>query len=182
MCIIPSGPGCYKPHLSYPILTSLTCSIICVNNKAALQRANVTHILSVLRLKPSEETFAAYQHHSIDVDDVDDENLLEHFPAAVRFIQSGLDAGGSVLVHWSVYTALLSTAKTPSPLTFVLPVPLLCRVSLQNHHLVLPRTSSRAVSIAICTWLLSSVSRNCLYWMSLLFFDTSGNAEADVAI
>lgn len=128
-----------------------------------------------MRLKPSEETFATYQHHSIDVDDVDDENLLEHFPAAVRFIQSGLDAGGSVLVHWSVYTALLSTAKATSPLTFVLPVPLLCRVSLQNHHSVSPR----AVSIAICTWLLSSVSSLCYF--SIRIF-VSGNAEADVAI
>jgi hypothetical protein len=27
---------------------------------------------------------------------------LEHFPSAIKFIQSGLGAGGSVLVHWSV--------------------------------------------------------------------------------
>lgn len=73
--------------------------IFALKNKAALARANITHILSVLRLQPNEETFASYQHHRIDVDDVDDENLLEHFPSAVQFIQSGLDAGGSVLVH-----------------------------------------------------------------------------------
>jgi dual specificity phosphatase 12 len=77
-------------------------SIFALKNKAALARANITHILSVLRLQPNEETFASYQHHRIEVDDVDDENLLEHFPSAVQFIQSGLDAGGSVLVHWSV--------------------------------------------------------------------------------
>lgn len=97
------------------MLTSLLQSIICVNNKAALQRANITHILSVLRLKPSEETFSAYQHHSIDVDDVDDENLLEHFPAAVKFIQSGLDAGGSVLVHWSVSSLHVPLPRFSSP-------------------------------------------------------------------
>jgi dual specificity phosphatase 12 len=78
----------------------LACSIFSLKNKAALERANITHVLSVLRLQPQEETFASFQHHSIDVDDVDDENLLEHFPPAIKFIKSGLDAGGSVLVHW----------------------------------------------------------------------------------
>lgn len=51
-------------------------------------------------MNPSEETFTHYQRHSIDINDVDDENLLEHLPAAVEFIQSGLDTGGSVLIHW----------------------------------------------------------------------------------
>jgi dual specificity phosphatase 12 len=54
----------------------------------------------VIRLQPSDDTFLAYQHHHIEVDDIDDENLLEHFPSAIKFIQSGLDEGGSVLVHW----------------------------------------------------------------------------------
>ena len=56
----------------------------------------------MIRINPEQEIFKPYQHFSIDVDDMDDENLLEHFPAAIRFIQSGLDAGGSVLVHWWV--------------------------------------------------------------------------------
>lgn len=51
-------------------------------------------------MNPSEQTFLNLQHRSIDVDDVEDENLLEHLPAAIEFIQSGLDAGGSVLIHW----------------------------------------------------------------------------------
>ncbi|KAE8390636.1 tyrosine protein phosphatase yvh1 [Aspergillus alliaceus] len=73
--------------------------IFSLKNKAALERANITHVLSVLRLQPQEEIFAGFQHHRIEVDDVDDENLLEHFPSAIKFIQSGLDAGGGVLVH-----------------------------------------------------------------------------------
>lgn len=75
-------------------------SIFCLKNKAALERANITHVVSVLRLKPSEDTFSSYAHHSIDIDDIDDENLLEHLPATIKFIQSGLEAGGSVLIHW----------------------------------------------------------------------------------
>lgn len=56
----------------------------------------------MLRLNPAEEqeTFGSYQHLSIGVDDVEDDNLLEHFPAAIKFIQSGLDSGRGVLVHW----------------------------------------------------------------------------------
>ncbi|KAL5050331.1 hypothetical protein BDW71DRAFT_123915 [Aspergillus fruticulosus] len=73
--------------------------IFTLKNKAAMSRANITHVLSVIRLRPSDDTFAGYQHHLIEVDDLDDENLLEHFPSAIKFIQSGLDAGGSVLVH-----------------------------------------------------------------------------------
>lgn len=80
-------------------------SIFCLKNKEALKRENITHVLSVLRLNPAEvqETFSSYEHFAIDADDTDDENLLQHLPAAVQFIQSGLDAGGNVLVHWSVY-------------------------------------------------------------------------------
>lgn len=36
----------------------------------------------------------------IDVDDVEDENLLEFMPAAVKFIKEAIDGGGKVFVHW----------------------------------------------------------------------------------
>ncbi|CAI7628714.1 unnamed protein product [Penicillium pancosmium] len=75
--------------------------IFCLKNKAALERENITHVVSVLRLNPAEvkDAFSSFQHFVIDADDIDDENLLQHFPAAIQFIQSGLDAGGNVLVH-----------------------------------------------------------------------------------
>lgn len=44
----------------------------------------------------------------VEVDDVEDENLLEHFPATNQFIQEGLDGGGGVLVHWYVILVKLS--------------------------------------------------------------------------
>ncbi|KAJ5711596.1 dual specificity phosphatase [Penicillium malachiteum] len=72
--------------------------VLALKNKAALERASITHIVSVIRLR-SDEFLSGYQHHKIDVDDIDDENILCHFPDAVKFIQSGLDSGGSVLVH-----------------------------------------------------------------------------------
>lgn len=60
----------------------------------------MTHILSVLRLPLDEQLFQGFAHHVVEVDDVDDENLLEHFPSCNKFIRDGLDNGGGVLVHW----------------------------------------------------------------------------------
>jgi len=59
----------------------------------------------------------------VEVDDVEDENLLEHLPATNRFIQQGLDGGGGVLVHWYVnirvkwhrFTACKHHANGPVP-------------------------------------------------------------------
>lgn len=47
-----------------------------------------------------QDLFQGYKHLHVEVDDVEDENLLEHFKATNEFIQEGLDSGGSVLVHW----------------------------------------------------------------------------------
>jgi dual specificity phosphatase 12 len=66
----------------------------------ALREANITHVLSVLRMPLDQNLFTPFKHMVVEVDDIEDENLLEHFPATNRFIQDGLDGGGGVLVHW----------------------------------------------------------------------------------
>lgn len=53
-----------------------------------------------MRLPLDQELFQDYTHKVVEVDDVDDENLLEHFPSCARFIQDALDSEGAVLVHW----------------------------------------------------------------------------------
>jgi len=70
-----------------------------LKRKAALQDAGITHVLSVLRLPLDPQLFETFVHKVVEVDDVDDENLLDHLPACIRFIQDGLDSGGGVLVH-----------------------------------------------------------------------------------
>lgn len=67
-----------------------------------MRAANITHVLSVLNLQPDDELFRPYKHLMIAVDDVEEEDLISHFATANAFIQTGLDAGGAVLVHWSV--------------------------------------------------------------------------------
>ncbi|KAI9845368.1 MAG: tyrosine protein phosphatase yvh1 [Thelocarpon superellum] len=77
-----------------------TLSMFALRRKEALREANITHVLSVLRLPLDKTLFSGYEHRVVEVDDVDDENLLAHFPQTNDFIQRGLDGGGGVLVHW----------------------------------------------------------------------------------
>ena len=65
-----------------------------------MRKANITHVVSVLRLPIDADLFQDYKHLVIEVDDVADENILEHFPTSNAFIQEGLGGGGGVLVHW----------------------------------------------------------------------------------
>lgn len=71
-----------------------------LNQKERFEKANITHILSVLRLSLKEALFDGYQHHLVEVNDDYDEDLLQHFPSTNAFIAQGLNAGGAVFVHW----------------------------------------------------------------------------------
>ena len=71
-----------------------------LRRKEAVTKANITHVVSVLRLPLDTDLFATFKHLIVEVDDVEDENIIEHFPASNAFIQEGLDRGGGVLVHW----------------------------------------------------------------------------------
>ncbi|CAN9286345.1 unnamed protein product [Alternaria alternata] len=74
-----------------------------LRRREALQQANITHVLSVLRTPLDQDLFGPFKHMVVEVDDVEDENLLEHFPATNRFIREGLKGGGGVLVHCHSY-------------------------------------------------------------------------------
>ena len=82
------------------ILTANALSLFTLRRVGQLREANITHVLSVLRGEVDAKLIAGFTHMAVPVDDVEDENLLEHFPQTNRFIQEGLDAGGAVLVHW----------------------------------------------------------------------------------
>jgi hypothetical protein len=74
--------------------------IFTLTRKKAFLEANMTHVLTVLSMQEKDPRFEPYKHMQINVDDVEDENLLRHFPAAIAFIEEGLRGGGGVFVHW----------------------------------------------------------------------------------
>ncbi|KAL8802296.1 MAG: hypothetical protein Q9200_006630 [Gallowayella weberi] len=74
--------------------------IFTLKRKEALKEANITHILSVLTLPLDPTLFESYKHLAIDIDDDEDADIIQHFPASNAFIQEGLEGGGGVLVHW----------------------------------------------------------------------------------
>ncbi|KAF2280603.1 dual specificity protein phosphatase 12 [Westerdykella ornata] len=90
MALIDKVPGELKLYIG---------GMFTLRRREALEQANITHVLSVLRLPLDKALFAPFKHMVVEVDDTDDENLLEHFPATNAFIQEGLDGGGGVLVH-----------------------------------------------------------------------------------
>ncbi|TLD04489.1 uncharacterized protein PgNI_11905 [Pyricularia grisea] len=63
-----------------------------------LEEKNITHILSVIdySLEKYQELRGKFQHMSIDIDDVEDADLLRHFPKLVRFIDGALHPAGDV--------------------------------------------------------------------------------------
>jgi dual specificity phosphatase 12 len=74
-----------------------------LRRKEALKQANITHVLSVLRLPLDQSLFEGFEHKVIEVDDTEDEDLLTHFDATNQFIDTALGTGGGVLVHWYVF-------------------------------------------------------------------------------
>ncbi|KAL8769910.1 MAG: hypothetical protein Q9194_005306 [Teloschistes cf. exilis] len=70
-----------------------------LKRKGALKTANITHVLSVLTLPLDDALFEGYQHLAIDVDDVEDADIIQHFSVTNAFIREGLEGGGGVLVH-----------------------------------------------------------------------------------
>ena len=77
-----------------------TSSMFAMRRPDALQECSITHVLSVISLPLDDKLFEPYTRMVVDVDDMDDQNLIEHFPATNKFIKDALDAGGGVLVHW----------------------------------------------------------------------------------
>ena len=87
------------PERQNPRLTANT-RLFTLRRTKRLERANITHVVSALRLPLDQGLFTALKHHVVEIDDTEDDNILEHFAASNEFIQQGLDGGGGVLVHW----------------------------------------------------------------------------------
>ncbi|KAG9242608.1 protein-tyrosine phosphatase-like protein [Calycina marina] len=79
--------------------------IFTLSRKNTLADTGITHVISVLKYDFKDfEDWEKYEHLSIEVDDVEDENLLGEFERSGSWIEEGLRKGkddhkGSVLVH-----------------------------------------------------------------------------------
>lgn len=73
-----------------------------LNQVKTLDELGVTHILSALKISTSESKldWSKYEHKTIEVDDVEDENLLVSFEETGAWIEKVLQDGGVVYVHW----------------------------------------------------------------------------------
>ncbi|KAL7268237.1 tyrosine protein phosphatase yvh1, partial [Rhizina undulata] len=70
-----------------------------LRRREAMKEAGITHVVSVLRLPLDKALFENYEHMVVEVDDVEDENILEHFSTSNKFISSAIQNGGVVLIH-----------------------------------------------------------------------------------
>ncbi|KAK3988783.1 protein-tyrosine phosphatase-like protein [Cladorrhinum sp. PSN332] len=80
-----------------------------INRPRLIAEHNITHILSVIKYSLNRDgndehnaAFRDIQHMSIDIDDMDDQDIVVHLPKMVRFIDRGLLSGdkkGAVVVH-----------------------------------------------------------------------------------
>jgi hypothetical protein len=101
---LPSYQFLHPSILTSHLLTNAQNRILTLRRRTSLQSHNITHIVSVLKYDFKDfEDWEKYEHLSIDVDDVEDENLLGEFERSGKFIEEGLRGGGGVLVHWWVF-------------------------------------------------------------------------------
>ncbi|KAI3396834.1 hypothetical protein diail_11605, partial [Diaporthe ilicicola] len=84
--------------------------VFALRRPGAMEGKGITHILSMIKYSFVDwQGFEDhYVHLSVDVDDVDDEDLLVHLPRAVRFIERGLRGGEG---PWPQGTVLPGTRR-----------------------------------------------------------------------
>lgn len=84
--------------------------VFALRRPGAMEGKGITHILSMIKYSFVDwQGFEDhYVHLSVDVDDVEDEDVLVHLPRAVRFIERGLRGGEG---SWPQGTALPGTKR-----------------------------------------------------------------------
>lgn len=84
--------------------------VFALRRPGAMEGKGITHILSMIKYSFVDwQGFEDhYVHLSVDVDDVEDEDILVHLPRAVRFIERGLRGGEG---PWPRATALPGTRR-----------------------------------------------------------------------
>ncbi|KAL2158717.1 hypothetical protein VTH06DRAFT_4199 [Thermothelomyces fergusii] len=87
-----------------------------LNRPRLIQEHKFTHILSVIKysLNRDEDAFRDVEHLSIDIDDMEDQDILVHFPRMVRFIDRGLRRGGDGTTQAPITPSPASETEPPA--------------------------------------------------------------------
>jgi dual specificity phosphatase 12 len=77
------------------------------SNKQALQAAGITHVLSAVGFEaPHPKDF---KYLILHIDDAPSEDLMQHFPKCIAFIEEARSSGGKVLIHCAAGISRSST-------------------------------------------------------------------------
>lgn len=93
----------------------LRCSVFGVNRAQLVREHRITHILSVISysLDRDDDAFRDTQHLSVDIDDMEDQDILVHLPKMVRFIDRGLQGAAPSTNHAADPAADKACSPTP---------------------------------------------------------------------
>jgi hypothetical protein len=98
----------YQPQVKKPPPHSLTPPLFpYTSHKRALisesrdkmKELGITHIIQVTDI-PTPRFPGEFIYKVIPVPDMDETNLIKHFPDTYTFIHSAIESGRKVLVHW----------------------------------------------------------------------------------
>jgi dual specificity phosphatase 12 len=94
-------------------------SVFGVNRGRLIQEHNITHILSVIKyaLNRDDVAFRNVEHLSVDIDDMEDQDILVHLPRMVRFIDRGLNGTAAVPNQSIAAHDASTTPRTTIPTT-----------------------------------------------------------------
>lgn len=90
--------------------------IFALRRPGAMEAKGVTHILSMIKYSFVDwQGFEDhYVHLSVDIDDVDDEDIIVHLPRAVQFVERGLRGGTGSYPGGTTLPGSRLKAKTPA--------------------------------------------------------------------
>jgi len=93
-----------------------------------MEAVGITHILSVIKYSLEDDKLGGFAgkftHLSVDVDDMEDEDLLVHLPRCVRFIENGLYPKGTEIAgHGDTKVATLAAGASSTDTIAPTPIP-----------------------------------------------------------